>query len=192
MSAFLTSFSTAAKIGSPIALLAFIAVLIFWHRLRTLKKDLRELKALPPDARAEALQNRQNLYGLTAEVLSGRGALDLMISESNHRARNERHRLYVSAAAFVTCFVTVVIAGPWEENSRSTFRPPRPTARAGRAPQGNVQLALTFETAGIPGDARLEVEVAYGSNHDQAWDIQELQPFPGLYLRRRMAMFSVF
>jgi hypothetical protein len=100
----------ASNIGTPLALLSFIAVLGFYAYSRYLKHQERKLEALPSGERASAVDKYLTRYKVQAGDLSKEAREGLIKDEMEKHYRLARLYTLVSAGVFVICFLAAVAA----------------------------------------------------------------------------------
>jgi hypothetical protein len=136
----------ATTISTPIALLAFVGVLILLAYRSRLQSEEKVLQSLSPEKRASHVEDQLKKYGFEVGNLTRDQKYEVLMAQMNQRNGRIRLGIICSALIFFLCFTEVVVA--WKAFGIPPFPTPAP-------PPEEFQIE-SFETF---ADPRLPVSI---------------------------------
>jgi hypothetical protein len=159
---------TVLRIGTPLSLIAFVALLVFrWLKARDVKamdSFLAELREIPLEDRANYLRDHEDRVPRRLAKLDSAHRL-AALRDDNRLERDlasERTRLHLALVGMVIAGALAAILGwKWLELRGGVIpRPPQPQVEA-TDDEGRLNLVVQFDKVeGMPTRARLQIQIA--------------------------------
>lgn len=151
------------KIGTPIALIAFVAALVFYYLRSQLKHKLDLIKSAPATERADLIEGTLGDFSIDADELTRQQKYELLKQKLEHRAHRFRLALNVSLVLSLSVLMAFVVLpefvkgtsvlGEAAINQESRAMPAKdeqasPGSEATETPVISTELIAIFHTGG--------------------------------------------